>query len=549
MPSSRTWVVLVGTRQSLSLRAWALVTPVGILAAPLATIAGIDSMTEFGHWLLLGCIAQIPLGLVMILGHAIARSASLGRSMVIVVTLLAGAIRGLTISLLVHSTEPATRVVSSAVTISIWLLVIGAALASHDRYKRELAGLLDALVARELHGRLLEASPDRQVDASTAQRIAETSAEVRAIVAESSGDHARTAVMLQAAIEQKLRPLSHDLWFSPAPIAPAGQHFRDVLLRIMHAPVPVAPLTACAAVLLAWGSVVLHHVWRGALVGLAIAAAYGITLVMAQCIRRSSPWAAVVRYLGTAVIPACVGYLSLAVLELGARLSPLAVALGLPAITMGVAASITLRADRTELIDELHARLAEPEWDRHLGDLVRRELDVGRATVLHNTVQPALTAAALQLQLSVALDEPERAQAALDRVSRALDEAEFFVPGENSGENRLGAVADTWSGIVDVRLHVPDLDLSSPEWNLLADVVDESIANAVRHGHASIIGIEISADPQTIRVRISDDSRAEEFSSGPGLGRSWLNSVVSATTLADSADGLTSRVLEIPRHS
>ena len=541
------WPALIGSRFSIDSRAWLLVTPIGIIAAPLAAAPGSHAASDLGHWLLIGVLAQLPMGIVMLAGGVLAARLPWPRTSVIIVTLLAGAARGFALAVLGETPNVAMRVVASAITMSIWLLVLGAARESHHRYRLEVDALLGSLVARELQGRLLDADATDSARESSSLRIAETSSELRAIVTNEAGEYGRTAMLLQAAIETRLRPLSHDLWFSPSPLPPQAHGHLDLARRILTAKVPVAPLVVAALILLSWGSYVLHGVWEGTLVGVAISASYGAVLALTSG-NRLTPFAgAWMRYLGVAIVPAMVGELAIEQLGLGEPWSPIAVALGLPAITAAVAAATTLRSDRAQIIDELRDRLAQPEWDRHLGELVRREVDASAATMLHNTVQPALTAAALQLQLAAALDEPERARSALVRAARALDAAQNRNDDPPSGRERLEQVAEAWQGIADVEIRLPIQELNPREWGLLADVANETIANAVRHGKATALSFDIHVGPCSISLTVTENSVAARENESAGLGRTWLNTVVTSSENLNIEGGRAVRLLEIPR--
>ena len=324
------WPALIGSRFSIDSRAWLLVTPIGIIAAPLAAAPGSHAASDLGHWLLIGVLAQLPMGIVMLAGGVLAARLPWPRTSVIIVTLLAGAARGFALAVLGETPNVAMRVVASAITMSIWLLVLGAARESHHRYRLEVDALLGSLVARELQGRLLDADATDSARESSSLRIAETSSELRAIVTNEAGEYGRTAMLLQAAIETRLRPLSHDLWFSPSPLPPQAHGHLDLARRILTAKVPVAPLVVAALILLSWGSYVLHGVWEGTLVGVAISASYGAVLALTSG-NRLPPFAgAWMRYLGVTIVPAMVGEMAIEQLGLGEPWSPIAVALGLP---------------------------------------------------------------------------------------------------------------------------------------------------------------------------------------------------------------------------
>lgn len=544
---SRVRGTLEVSRESLGVTAWLLSAPVGVVAAPLAAYPALTTVSEFARWFLIGMAAQLALGVVLLIGAKVTKAVPFPQVATVLITMLAGAARGLVIAVLGQTPDVFTRVCASAITMSIWLVVIGSALRARRRYRDEVEMLLAQLVARELHGRLLDEQAVDVARQAVAERIAEASGQVRVIVDAAADDHRRTSALLQSAIEVRLRPLSHDLWFSPNPIPPVAHRRLAFLTRTLRADLPVMTLFVAAMVLLSWGSLVLHGTWRGLIVGASIAVAYGVTLALGRWLPVGPTARAVIRYLGVTLMPAAVGSMAITALHLGHTWSPIAVVLGLPLITFGVAAAATIRADRADIVADLRARLAEPDWDRHLGDLVRRQVDANAATIVHNAMQPALTAAALQLQLAAVLDEPGRARSALDRALRVLDDVERPGGLESSGRQRLDQVAEAWQGIATVRLALPDASLSRGEWALLADIVDESIANAVRHGHARSIGIDVSLTKVAIVVAMTDDGTTIVTRGNPGLGTTWLDSVAVRSATTQDQAGRRRQEITVPR--
>lgn len=545
----RVWWQASTTSRSLSLTAWLLLTPIGVVAAPLAAAPAPDNVGDLTRWLVLGAVAQISLGIAMLAGRWAVRWLSWPRFVVVITALMAGALRGLTLVVLGSAHDPAVRIVASSVTMSVWLLVIGAALDSIARYRRDVEQLLATLVARELNGRLLDTQGLRPSE-STVARISQTFSELRTIVWADGVDHARTAALLQRAIEERLRPLSHDLWFSPQPVPPVAHRRLDFMRRCLIAKLPATAMTVAAVPLLSWGSLVLHGRWQGAIVGLVVAMTYGAVLGLAQIRRLPTRVASVVRYVGVTTLPAMSGSAVIADLGLGQVMSPVAVALGLPLITFGIAAALTVQSDRTATLEDLRARLAEPDWDRHLGELVRRELDTTTAAVLHNSVQSTLTAAALQLRLAAALDEPGRARNALQRAAQAIDEIERTSRLEITqafGREKFDEVIHAWEGIAQVCVEVSGGALAPREWALLVDLVNECIANAVRHGGARTISVAVQINLHEVTLVVIDDGDFSRGEVAAGLGTRWMNMVTHTNAIATNHRGQRQHTLVVPR--
>ena len=108
-------------------------------------------------------------------------------------------------------------------------------------------------------------------------------------------------------------------------------------------------------------------------------------------------------------------------------------------------------------------------------------------------------------------------------------------------------VAEVWSGIATVTLSLPTLELENREWSLLAEVVNECVANAVRHAKASVIEVVVDVDPLAMVIEIRDNGSEERVGGSDGLGRSWLSSVLASTQAIAELDGQMIHRLTIER--
>lgn len=106
----------------------------------------------------------------------------------------------------------------------------------------------------------------------------------------------------------------------------------------------------------------------------------------------------------------------------------------------------------------------------------------------------------------------------------------------------LDDVVQMWAGAVRVDLHVDDdlpflLDATPSTRTGVIDVVAEGLTNAVRHGGARAVSIEISRDgPDRIAVTVRDDGRGGE-DRGRGIGSDIFDEVACEWSLEPGADG------------
>jgi signal transduction histidine kinase len=132
---------------------------------------------------------------------------------------------------------------------------------------------------------------------------------------------------------------------------------------------------------------------------------------------------------------------------------------------------------------------------------------------LHDGVAQELAFIASQTQWSLRQpDDPQPLGQILDAVERALDESRGAIaalsrPMDESFEAALGHAALDVANRVGARVNL-DVDdgVEVPaEWRVpLLRIAREAVANAVRHGHARTVSVEL-LDLEGVRLRITDD--------------------------------------------
>jgi signal transduction histidine kinase len=161
-----------------------------------------------------------------------------------------------------------------------------------------------------------------------------------------------------------------------------------------------------------------------------------------------------------------------------------------------------IRADRLDAMAE--ARVVSDEA-RHLAGL------------LHGRVQSRLLGCAMAIEF--ADDDPTALQQALDRTKSVLDE-EWDTTRETSPS--LGEVLTPWKGLAEISV-VGEVDELTAD-SACVQVVEELVANAIRHGGARRVDVSIENDVVGRVITVVDDGRA--FGEGrPGLGTILLERV------------------------
>jgi len=559
----RRFVGLLGNARTVGLTAFLLSIPMGVVAAFTATHDAFASLEELLAWLAIGVLGQLAMGVALLVGNLVLVRRDFGkqgtRVATIVVAVGGGAARGIAIALLPAIWNLSTvtsipvRIMSSAIIFGLWLVMIGAALGANDRYHDELDVLVDELALHELQLRMADAEQTTLQRSRAAARIAESTAPIASALAAAGGspDHARTARLVQTAIEERLRPLSHEFWFDPSPLIAAPRSSTEFARRVLSTPIPWRRALPLMSVLLIGNSLVRWGWPVGLAVGVVGSAMVALIVLMFTQLGRSRrlPWNGAMYVLlllvpapaGVAVVEAMSGQ------EQGVSVNIL-LAVGVPIALLIGAAANTLVVDRQATLQLLRERIAEPAWDTHLGELHRRRVESEAASFLHNSVQSRLVAASLQLDLASRQGDQARATDALHQARATLEMAAAAHSTANGSRprERLDELAVAWAGIAEVTIESPDALEPEAAWRMAVEAVEECVANAVRHGHASRVSVLCRQNESAIEIDVDDDGFGLTGAEGAGLGSVWMRQVTQGDWSRTKSEVGSSVALRIP---
>ena len=138
---------------------------------------------------------------------------------------------------------------------------------------------------------------------------------------------------------------------------------------------------------------------------------------------------------------------------------------------------------------------------------------------LHDGAQQTLVSLALQVRAAQAAAPPEASQLAtsldgvVDGLTRVLEELREIAHGLHPAALAEGGLHPALKALarrsaVPVRLDVA-VDGRLPEPIELAAyyVVSEALTNTIKHAHATVIDVQVAADPGVLQVRVRDDGR------------------------------------------
>ena len=171
------------------------------------------------------------------------------------------------------------------------------------------------------------------------------------------------------------------------------------------------------------------------------------------------------------------------------------------------------------------------------------------AMVLHGSVQSQLHACAMVIEEAARKGDMVEVNRALMQARAILEQP--LPPLEPSGAqslaDRITQIAQAWRGLLAVRVDIDPAaaSLEGPLADHLASIVEEGIANAVHHGHATQVAVEVTADDAGIQVTLLDNGDGPSGGS-PGLGSTILGRYGSQWILEAVDDG-TRLVVRVPQ--
>lgn len=146
------------------------------------------------------------------------------------------------------------------------------------------------------------------------------------------------------------------------------------------------------------------------------------------------------------------------------------------------------------------------------------------AMKLHGSVQSAMQACLLRLR---SLTSDRDVEEVLGDLESSLDLLLAEPDAQPPVLDQLRNIEDTWRGIADVSWWVTDQDAVTIDADavcatLVQSVVQDSVSNAVRHGGATSVTIDIEVMDDTACLTITNDGEADDGARVPGFGTAQL---------------------------
>ena len=534
----------------VSVKAFYFYIPASILAVPLIFWRE-DLPASIPQLLGLGTLVTILTFLAYsILVYASRKFAQNCFGMVGILTLLlTGVFRGLLLSYtfnLIGYEDPISlieRVLTSIFNVSVWLGFGSILIENHRRFTRRYRAMLTQILVLKLRN-----SSDFQPGYSYIEehivemqvRLKSSIEEIRSATDISSPETA-LARKLRQEIDEELKPLNQRLWVKSAYSLPSLR-FKEVLK------------TACTELkfnfhFTAWifsGILVLNTI---VLIGSAESLSYGLLSYLSfyllnelrmLLLKRFGNKLVILNSLFLIFIGFSVGLFSTGILELlgfsHSYSAALFIAPILPVLIITVSFIQLALSDRNTLMAILSRQ------SKDLNEDYMEKLSRGNAaSYLHNSLQSELTSLAIQLDSISQNPDPLRSEVVSQKIDSFISRSrrEDFRDFLETPDLRLKRIIESWEGIASIALSLDPMVLEDPSRaSLVVQLIQESVANAIRSGHANKIEITGAFVKEAIKITVSDNGRAPIGNSKRGVGSEWIDSIaVTEWTLERSDSG------------
>lgn len=406
-------------------------------------------------------------------------------------------------------------------TLMIGLLLIPAAafLANlRHRFSLERESLLSERVRRE--------SSDSYYSDSLREIVALAKTKLRS--ATSIGDKEHLAAQVRDIVSNQLRPLSHEIWAREAKLRP-GYGFKslinEAIIKEVYRPVLV-PLLWMITTFIPY--ILFFGYPDGAALSLARSLALVVIFLIAGKIRVRTVRTAWLKF-ALVVFAAMLIHQYLNELVVGYPAFPLEL-LGIPVSNMIWIAELMLLSgmirvfiargkDVRSALNELVGSNSDMEvWQKQA-----MMQDRALAQFLHGHLQSRLMATAIRLEQERGVQTlPED----IDLVERVLEDsiARFSNPKNMTLREMEKELLKSWSGLIELEINLRAKSAEVRQVNTIYEVVDEAITNALRHGFAEKISVDIAQEANSFVITIIDDGTGPR-SGQKGLGSYFFDSV------------------------
>jgi signal transduction histidine kinase len=205
--------------------------------------------------------------------------------------------------------------------------------------------------------------------------------------------------------------------------------------------------------------------------------------------------------------------------------------LGTPLIALSFSMIKLIESDRKTLIELIALPLAS-EYTYHRSQV---------ASYLHNSLQSDLLAMSKKLQDAANSSDINAHRESLEQLAALLNRSitQEFESFYESPSDRLAKLVDSWSGIIEIKIHNSKVLLTDVSKSMIAiRVIEELASNAAKHSQATELEVFSTISDDLLNLTVTADSDFEEISQS-GYGTELLTAVTKSWSSAATVDNKT----------
>lgn len=424
------------------------------------------------------------------------------------------------------------RVLSSTANFLFWTILIDKVIQENRRFGKKYRSLISASILKLAAD--YETNAQNRLLANWEEEFEEIQSLLNRTLSGVDLNNFRAEKLVTAAnslreiIDQRVRPLSHRLWASSTNSVPRVQ-FQAILGSTLKYPViPAAQLAVSISAISAVNLVSTFGPTRGIASAIFILILYfGYFQVLHKRLLKIGK-GGILRGLLSLAYPAVIAstvfyFVNAVYYKEYYGLFNLVVMFNFILITCSFAFYEVNRIDRENVLIEIERGVSELLKNQQTSRNTREEQ---MASYLHNALQPEILALSHQLEEAAQTSDVTETKDILERVASKLNRSlyEEFPSSEINVLERLNRIQNAWKGLVDVQLELSEDFVKAIQQNfLVTQIVDEAIANSVRHQSARKVVITGSLNEENQPKLLILSRGFSNPSIGAGLGSEWLD--------------------------
>jgi len=443
--------------------------------------------------------------------------------------LIAGALRGVVINICVsrfnlnQEVSDLYKIFNSTIALPSWFIVLAVFIESRRTYQQEFQSLFAKAMRkeRESHERysLLpkgESSAEELI-ARLQFLTSKLASDIQVLLKRPDDlkDYSLEAKRIQNLIDDDLRPASAELWESSTVSVPKISFVRLMRIAMLEQPLRVILVVLISAPYL-FVAVNGTYGFQIAVIQVLVFSLFNITIyVLVEIFTKVMKLTRMLANLSILLISFFLPLFSQTVIspqklfgiDNGSTVFFYQFVLSLIyLLSLFAANSIQItKLQRTEVIASLTRHLSSDKYSVAIAASGASVRNSDIAKYLHGEVQAGLTASSLLLQQAAQSGDSELANEALERAAGLLsqDHTSIAYTRMATPEIRITKIIAGWKGIADISISLPPTaQLDETVLRNSVTLIEEAIANSIRHSHATEIKVSSILKQELLTINI-----------------------------------------------